>query len=151
MNWCRITVWRTVIPWCSSVLRYGAAVSTWADCSAIHWSSASTVWLHIMTHVHSAGYSLFTVLIMAALHSRCRHYIFVRILMVTLCNRADHYIFMLWACGYFYLSFFMVALCNRADHYNFILFLLLSSFLFPRLISAVGDWMSTILPHMVWP
>ena len=22
---------------------------------------------------------------------------------------------------------------------------------FPRLISAVGDWMSTLLPHMVWP
>jgi len=22
---------------------------------------------------------------------------------------------------------------------------------FPRLISAVGDWMSSILPHMVWP
>jgi len=21
----------------------------------------------------------------------------------------------------------------------------------PRLISVVGDWMSTILPHMVWP
>jgi len=33
-------------------------------------------------------------------------------------------------CGY-YLSFYL--------------------FLFPRLISAVGDWMSTILPHMVWP
>ena len=32
--------------------------------------------------------------------------------------------------------------------YIFIMFL--SSF-FPRLISAVGDWMSTILPHMVWP
>jgi len=47
----------------------------------------------------------------------------------------------------------MVALCNRADHYIFILFLsffLLSSF-FPRLISAVGDWMFTILWHMVWP
>jgi len=29
-------------------------------------------------------------------------------------------------------------------------FYLLSSF-FPRLISAVGGWMSTILPHMVWP
>ena len=43
----------------------------------------------------------------------------------------------------------MVALCNRADHYIFILFLLL--FLFPRLISAVRDWMSAILPHMVWP
>ena len=24
-------------------------------------------------------------------------------------------------------------------------------FSFPRLISAVSDWMSTILPHMVWP
>ena len=24
-------------------------------------------------------------------------------------------------------------------------------FFFPRLISAVGVWMSTILPHMVWP
>jgi len=51
-------------------------------------------------------------------------------------------------------SIFMVALCNRADHYIFILFLLLllSFFLlfFPRLISAVGDWMSTILRHMVW-
>jgi len=43
----------------------------------------------------------------------------------------------------------MVALCNRADYYIFILFL--SFFLFfPRLISAAGDWMSTILPHMVW-
>jgi len=24
-------------------------------------------------------------------------------------------------------------------------------FFFPCLISAVGDWMSTILPHMMWP
>ena len=70
--------------------------------------------------------------------------------MVALCNRADHNIFMLW--------FVMVALCNRADHYIFILFL--SSFFFffffllsffARLISAVGDWMFTILWHMVWP
>jgi len=32
-------------------------------------------------------------------------------------------------------------------------FFLLLLFIFPRLISAVGDWMSTILPfpHMVWP
>jgi len=42
----------------------------------------------------------------------------------------------------------MVALCIRADRYIFILFLLP---FFPHLISAVGDWMSTILPHMVWP
>jgi len=68
-------------------------------------------------------------------------------------------------CGFF----FMVALCNRADHNIFILklwspyvigqtiifsscfFFLLSSsfFFFPRLISAVGDWMFTILWHMV--
>jgi len=46
--------------------------------------------------------------------------------------------------------FFMVALCNRETIYIFILFL--SFFLFfPRLISAVGDWMFTILWHMVWP
>jgi len=51
-------------------------------------------------------------------------------------------------------SCFMVALCNRADHiyfhpvsFFFFFFLLL---FFPRLISAVGDWMSTILRHMVW-
>jgi len=36
--------------------------------------------------------------------------------------------------------------------YIFILsFILLLLFFFPRLISAVADWMSTILPHMVWP
>jgi len=36
--------------------------------------------------------------------------------------------------------------------YIFILsFVLLLSFFFPRLISAVGDWMSAILPHTVWP
>jgi len=51
---------------------------------------------------------------------------------------------------------FMAALCNSlvadiiflpCDFY----LLLSSSFFFPCLISAVGDWMSTILPHMVWP
>jgi len=30
-------------------------------------------------------------------------------------------------------------------------FLYLSSFLFPRLISAIADCMPTILPHTVWP
>jgi len=45
----------------------------------------------------------------------------------------------------------MAALHSRCGHYIFaVWFLLLSSF-FPRLISAVGDCMSTILPHMVWP
>jgi len=43
---------------------------------------------------------------------------------------------------------FMVALCNRETIYIFLLLLLL---FFPRLISAAGDWMFTILWHMVWP
>jgi len=49
----------------------------------------------------------------------------ILLVMVALWNRADHYIL---PCGFFFLSFF-----------------------FPRLISAVADWMSAILPHMVWP
>jgi len=48
------------------------------------------------------------------------------------------------------LAAFMAALWNRAGHYIFALRFLSSSF-FPLLISAVGDWMSTMLPHMVWP
>jgi len=47
----------------------------------------------------------------------------------------------------------MAALWNRAGHYIFMLWFLSSIYLsfFPRLISAVGDWMSTILRHMVCP
>ena len=55
----------------------------------------------------------------------------IPVIMVALCNRADHYIFALWFLSSFFLSFFL--------------------FFFPRLISAVADWMSAILPHMVWP
>ena len=46
-----------------------------------------------------------------------------------------------------------LTLWNRADHYIFILsfVLLSSSSSFPRLISAVAEWMSAILAHMVWP
>ena len=39
---------------------------------------------------------------------------------------------------------------NRAGHIYFHP-VVSSFFFFPRLISAVGDWMSTILPPMVWP
>jgi len=54
----------------------------------------------------------------------------------------------------------MVALCNRADHIYFhtlsFVLLLLLLLLFPRVISAVTEWMSailahTVLAHMVWP
>ena len=55
----------------------------------------------------------------------------------------------------FFWQLFMVALWNKAEHYIFVLwFLSFSSFFllsFPHLISAVTDWMSAILPHMVWP
>jgi len=39
---------------------------------------------------------------------------------------------------------------RHVGHGPTFLFFFLSSF-FPHLISAVADWMSTILPHMVWP
>jgi len=70
--------------------------------------------------------------LMAALRSRCGHYIFVLFLLSSLWPPyvIEHAIIFV-PCG-FYLSFF--------------LFLL--SF-FPRLISAAADWMSTILPHSV--
>jgi len=51
-------------------------------------------------------------------------------------------------------NFIMATLWNRAGHYIFALWFLLSfnlSSFFPRLFSAVADWMSTILLHMVWP
>jgi len=49
----------------------------------------------------------------------------------------------------------MAALRSRCGHYIFALwFLLLSSSMFlffPHLISAVAEWMSAILPYVVWP
>jgi len=49
----------------------------------------------------------------------------------------------------------MDALRSRCGHYIFVLWFLsifyLLSIIIPRLISAAADWMSTILPHMVWP
>ena len=73
-----------------------------------------------------------------------------------ICLPCDFYLLSLWSPyvigqTIYIFILFMVALWNRADHYIFILFLLSSSFLFPGLISAVGNWMSTILPHKVWP
>jgi len=46
----------------------------------------------------------------------------------------------------------MAALRNRAGHYIFALWFLYSICLsiFPHLISAAADWMSTILLHVVW-
>ena len=52
------------------------------------------------------------------------------IIMATLCNRAGHYIFALWFLSFFFFFFYLSFRC---------------------LISAAADWMSTILPHIVWP
>jgi len=49
--------------------------------------------------------------------------------------------------GIIYCRFLLWSPWNRADHYIFALSFVLSSFFFPRLISAVADWMSVILPH----
>ena len=44
----------------------------------------------------------------------------------------------------------LAILRSRCGIYIFALWFL-SIFFFPRLISAAADWMSAILPHMVWP
>jgi len=75
-----------------------------------------------------------------------------------LCHRPIHFAFPIsW---YASMSFAVLSLIfygrpmYRADHYilpcDFFLLFSSSSF-FPRLISAAVDWMSTILPRMVWP
>jgi len=48
----------------------------------------------------------------------------------------------------------MAALWIGAGHYIFCpvsTSFFYPSWFFPRLVSAVADWMSTILPHLVWP
>ena len=59
----------------------------------------------------------------------------------------------LWSLNVFtsiYLVIFNAALRSRCGHYIFALWFLLL-FFFPCIISAVAEWMSTILLHMVWP
>jgi len=65
------------------------------------------------------------------------------------CRISHSYSLHSYVCSY-HVLLVIVALCNRADHYIFAPWFL-SIFFFPRLISVVGDWMSTILPQMVWP
>ena len=85
------------------------------------------------------------LLLMAALSSRCGHYIFILWFLLSLWPPyAIGQAIILLFCGFF----FMVALWSTADDYIFILRFLLS--FFPRLISAVGNWMSAILPHIMW-
>jgi len=89
--------------------------------SALYWSSSWST--------YSLYFSL--VLLLISLYIICWHYCCVSSLQFEL-----------------FLTFIvMVALWNRADHYIFILFLLLLLSFFPRLISAVGDWLLGCLPY----
>jgi len=55
--------------------------------------------------------------------------------------------------GVLFCAFIMAALRSRCGDYILPFGFFLSSIFFfiPRLISAAADWMSTILPHMLWP
>jgi len=65
------------------------------------------------------------------------------VIMAALWNSAGHYIFALW--------FLTAALRSRCGHYIIILwFLSIFCLFFPRLISTVAEWMSTILRNMMW-
>jgi len=66
--------------------------------------------------------------------------------MAALRNSAGHYLYFCPVVSIFF--FFMAALRSRYGHYIFILWFLFSiglSSIFPHLISAAADWMSTIL------
>jgi len=95
-----------------------------------HHSAHSSSWLNSLIHCHSLSMTFTSHLKLDGSTNAFQHEISYKC----------------------FAALFMVALCNRAEHYIFILFLLSSSsfFFFPRLISAVGDWMFTILWHMVW-
>jgi len=70
--------------------------------------------------------------------------------MAALCNSAGHYIFALW----FLSSFFLLLLSSDTAYqaqgcsvvFHVVKYFFLSFFFFPRLFSAVEDWMSTIWP-----
>jgi len=53
---------------------------------------------------------------------------------------------------FFFIPYYLWLPCVADSDIIFLsCFFLSSSCFFPRLISVVADWISTILPHMVWP
>jgi len=106
-----VNIWRSYGQYCSALFFDSQCILRHStQCCIVRISVLCTLFSVICYALQAPLYSLF---IMAALRSRCGHYIFA-----------------LWFLSIFYL---------------------LSSFFIPRLISAAADWMSTILPHMVWP
>jgi len=78
-----------------------------------------------------------------------------RAFMAALCNTAGHYIFAPWFLSLFFFFLWSPYVIGQTIIFSSCSFFLPSSSIyllfFPRLISAVGDWMSTILLHMAWP
>ena len=102
----------------------GLIVTEWPGSDHARWGQAerSVVIVSLWTGISSCVYLSYVYNI------RCLYFLRTSwLIMATLRSRCGHYIFALWFLCSIFLSFF------------------------PRLISAVGDWMSTILPHMVWP
>jgi len=83
------------------------------------------------------------------MHDSCSLPIFKRKLKTFLLQSLAIAIAIARDCSILVVFLFMVALCNRADplYFHPVSFFFLLSFSF----LVVGDWMFTILWHMVWP
>ena len=102
----------------------------WSECHCSIWSIDVKFWDRSVQSVFQCTTCCVTFTLISCNASFAFLIIvIIIIIMATLCNRAGHYIFARWFLSSFFLSFFFI----------------------PRLISAVEDWMSAILPHMVWP
>jgi len=121
-----------------------AVLSYFIQCASVYSTFA------VRTHLpnFSAGRKILESLILwikVLLQGECNTECPCPLLWMVLCAELD----------FWDLQIFMVAPWNGADHYIFILSFVLSFFFlsifFPRLISAAADWVSTILPHMMWP
>ena len=56
------------------------------------------------------------------------------------------------ALPYFYSVIIIIVMAAQyGEPFYFVSVFLLLSYFFPRLFSAIGHWMSTVLPHMMWP
>jgi len=138
--------WKTLLPQNCNLSRLFSAFCTWVH--ILWWLNSSLRIDNGLQHCHITfnplnGYWQWSIVFTfqqtgtygdKSIHEKkCSCVIYIVLIMAAVCNRGA-IIFL--PCGFFYLllSFFL----------SFYLF-------FPRLISAIADWMSTILLHVVWP
>jgi len=129
----KVSWWRPTIIVCWKL-------TNWSIYSKMYPSFATHVrsW-HRFWHLLSRDFGI-AVVFMCVMYSSVFYYAAYFIYLWSPCVIGQTIIFT--SCGFFFL---MAALCSRCGHYVLSCF-----FFFPRLISAVADWMSTILWHMVW-